>query len=491
MTALIWFRTDLRVHDQPALRSAQAAGQQCVAVYCLTPKTWEYHEAAPIKIDFIKRALEALRLELAALYIPLFILETDTYEETPPALLDFIRQNQVSSVHFNIQYEIDEQKRDEAALALFLSEGLKVFRFHDRVLIQPGLVLSGQNTPFKIFSAFRKRWLQCSENVASQPISIALQSENRSQTGDGYDLEALRTSLNFDQPVGIPKSDGPEAQPSFLTALSPVWPASERAAIQRFYTFLQVGMRNYHLTRDYPAQETSWLSPYFAQGMLSIRFVIQALKQETQQASLLDILSLPGYGAWLNELIWREFYTDVLFHCPKLACHQEMKKRVRSWIWREEPVLFQAWCEGKTGFPLIDAGMRQLNEVGWMHNRLRMNVAQFLSKLLRIDWRWGESYFSKHLIDGDLCANNGGWQWCAGTGTDAAPYFRIFNPTLQSERFDPQGEFIRKYCPELKDFSAKAIHAPHQRDPLRAEAVGYPKPIIDYAQARQEFLAML
>ena len=444
MTTLVWFRADLRIHDHPALDHACATGDPVVAVYCLTPTTWEYHEAAPAKIDLIKRGLEALKVKLLGLNIPLFILDTKTYEATPALLLAFAKSHGVTDLYFNDQYEMDEQNRDRAVLETFLAADCKVFRFHDQLLMVPGLVLSGKGEPFKRFSAFKRKWL------------------------------ALLPS--------------PLAGRRWCEALD----EGERSEAQRcFETFLTAPIKTYHLTRNFPSIETSHLSPYLAQGMLSIRYIIQRLIDETKTASVAEILDQPGYGAWLNELIWREFYKHIIFNFPTIACPTELKARLKKWIWRVDDSLFQAWCEGQTGFPFIDAGMRQLNQTGWMHNRLRMNTAMFLAKLLRIDWRLGESYFSKHLIDGDLSANNGGWQWCAGTGTDAAPYHRIFNPTLQSERFDPNGEFIRRYCPELKDFSDQAIHAPHARDPERARSSGYPEPIIDYKQARQEFLCIL
>ncbi|MCX7122080.1 MAG: hypothetical protein NTV32_00090 [Gammaproteobacteria bacterium] len=203
------------------------------------------------------------------------------------------------------------------------------------------------------------------------------------------------------------------------------WPAGEGEAWQRLQIFLDQKAGEYDQWRDFPAKQgTSHLSPYLAQGVLSIRRVLMELHRAAGTYSFSELIASPGYGVWLNELIWREFYKHIIFLFPKLACGQTLQAKFKVWTWRQDHGQFQRWCDGQTGYPLIDAAMRQLNQTGWMHNRLRMNVAVFLAKFLKIDWRWGESYFARHLIDGDLAANNGGWQWCAGTGTDAMPWLK-------------------------------------------------------------------
>jgi deoxyribodipyrimidine photo-lyase len=243
-------------------------------------------------------------------------------------------------------------------------------------------------------------------------------------------------------------------------------------------------VQDYQLARDFPAKPgTSGLSAYLVIGVISVQQAIARLQLEAG-ASLWQEKS--GAAVWLSELIWREFYKHILVAYPALIKHQPFQQDTAAIVWGNNQQWFQAWCDGNTGYPIVDAAMRQLNQTGWMHNRLRMIVASFLVKDLQIDWRWGEAYFMSKLIDGDFAANNGGWQWAASTGTDAAPYFRIFNPVTQSERFDPNGDFIRLLLPELSGLNKKQIHWPH---PLPL-SVRYAKPVVDHAKARLLTLAM-
>jgi len=224
--------------------------------------------------------------------------------------------------------------------------------------------------------------------------------------------------------------------------------------------FFSQKLTDYGQLRDIPSlKATSGLSAYLAAGVISPKTILATLLRYQP-----DILSDTNSEAftWLNELIWREFYRHLLFHFPDLCKHQCFNEKYQNLAWPVNQAFFNAWCQGKTGYPIVDAAMRQLIQTGWMHNRLRMIVASFLTKHLLIDWRLGERFFMQHLIDGDLAANNGGWQWSAGTGCDAQPYFRIFNPITQSQRFDPSGKFIRKYLPELADIPDKYIHFPHE-----------------------------
>jgi len=256
----------------------------------------------------------------------------------------------------------------------------------------------------------------------------------------------------------------------------PLFPAGEKEALRRLRQFIHQPVKDYHEARNrMDLDGTSALSPYFRFGMVSLR----------QAAAAVQHLKEQGAQTWLNELIWREFYVQILYHFPRVK-RGAFNPAFANIAWRNEPAEFEAWKMGQTGVPIVDAAMRQLKETGWMHNRARMIVASFLVKDLLIDWRWGEAWFMENLLDGDLAANNGGWQWSAGTGTDAAPYFRVFNPVLQSEKFDPAGVYIRKWIPELRGVDSKQIHAPWQ---FGVKAAGYPQfPIVDRSIVKERTL---
>ena len=273
----------------------------------------------------------------------------------------------------------------------------------------------------------------------------------------------------------------------FETALAQsLWPAGEDHAQARLQTFIEKKIKHYAAHRDFPALDgTSTLSPYLAAGIISPRQCLKAamdVNGQRLESGDESVLS------WINELIWREFYKHILMGFPRVSMNKAFKMSTENIRWDNDEALFAAWCEGRTGYPLVDAAMRQLKQIGWMHNRLRMVTAMFLVKDLLIDWRWGEKFFMQHLIDGDLAANNGGWQWAASTGTDAAPYFRVFNPVSQSQKYDPAGEFIRRYCPELRDCDNKTLHAPYALSGQYSLLFNYPRPIIDHAAARQRVL---
>ena len=473
MKSLVWFRADLRTHDHPALSAALAANNELIAIYYLTPITWQYHAAAPVKIDFILRNLKYLSKILADYGIPLIIKEVPRYEAIAEDLVQFCQAQAITSLYFNLQYELDEIKRDQAVQTRLAPFNIEIKQFHEQLLIAPGSILSATQEPFKVFTAFKKRWLAFADDF----------------------VELSESPMNFKrQAIPLLPSAVPELIPGFSCAaeLAALWPAGEEIAVKRLEIFLAERGASYDRGRDfYGLDATSQLSPYLAQGVISIRRVLRSLQAHSATERLSVLINLPGFGTWLNELIWREFYKQLIFLKPGLCCYQDFEANFKHWAFCNDPEHFRAWSSGQTGFPIIDAAMRQLNTIGWMHNRLRMNAAMFLSKLLLLDWRQGEAYFMQKLIDGDLAANNGGWQWCAGTGTDAAPYYRIFNPLLQSEKFDPKGDFIRRYCPELADFDAHAIHAPHERNPSLAEKVAYPRPIIDYRKARVQALSVL
>lgn len=458
---LVWLRSDLRIHDNSALAAAAANGP-VVAVFLRSVAQWQTHGHGATKIDFWARSVAALKASLNGLNIPLLHRDIDHYDEAAQVLLDIAHEHQITQLHFNYEYALNEQRRDQSVLDAFKQAGITAQGHHDAVAFAPGSLLTGKGDYYGVFTPFSKAW---HKQVTAQQL-------------------ALRDTPSVQSPLEI-NSDPLPALPSLDN--DPVdkrlWPAGEEAASDNLERFLRFRGRHYKQQRDFPnVRGTSELSPYLALGMISYRQCLQAVMSENG-GHLAD--GDAGLTTWVNELIWREFYQHVAVGFPQVCRHQPFQEHTKQLRWRDDDKGFQAWCEGRTGYPIVDAAMRQLVTTGWMHNRLRMITAMFLSKHLLIDWRRGEAFFMRHLIDGEFCANNGGWQWAASTGTDAAPYFRIFNPTTQSTRFDPEGEFIAHWLPELKPLPKKARHAPPQ-DMLNP--TGYSAPIVDHKAARQRAL---
>ncbi|MGS2744941.1 deoxyribodipyrimidine photo-lyase [Halomonas sp. LS-001] len=458
---LVWFRSDCRIHDNTALAAAAAKGP-VVAVFLRSIEQWQSHDHGANKLDFWARGVEALQDALAGLNIPLLHRDIGTFEQAPQALLEVAEQVGAQALHFNYEYPLNEQRRDRAVSERFHAAGLGVHGYHDAVAFAPGTLLTGKGDYYGVFTPFSKAW---HKNI--QPEQLALRETPAPQA-----------------PLDI-QSDPQPALPEDLTHTidGRQWPAGENAAADNLERFLRFRGRYYQAQRDIPGvRGTSELSPYLALGMISWRQCMQAVLSENG-GSLAD--GDVGLTTWVSELIWREFYQHVAVGFPQVCRHQPFQAHTRHLAWRDDEAGFAAWCEGRTGYPIVDAAMRQLVATGWMHNRLRMITAMFLTKHLLIDWRHGEAFFMQHLIDGEFGANNGGWQWAASTGTDAAPYFRIFNPTTQSTRFDPDGAFIAQWLPELASLPAKARHAP-PRD--LSTQLDYPQPIVEHKMARQRAL---
>ncbi|MBK3867498.1 deoxyribodipyrimidine photo-lyase [Pseudomonas stutzeri] len=465
MTQLLWLRSDLRMSDNTALAAAIASGPT-VALYVITPCQWLAHDDAPCKVDFWLRNLAELSEQLRTLNVPLLIREVDDWSAVANALLKVCRQLGVQGVHFNDEYGVNEQRRDQAVTRLLEDAGIGVRRHLDQLLFAPGTLLTQSGSYFKVFGQFRKACLSRLEISlpACQPIP------------------APQAPLPVDSDQ-VPVEVSGFAPPSdYLRAL---WPAGETFAQRRLAAFVDDDLEQYHQRRDLPAEPgTSQLSAYLATGVISIRQCLHAALAHNQGE--LDSGST-GATTWINELLWREFYKHILVGYPRVSMHRAFRAETEALPWRHAPDELAAWQEGRSGFPIVDAAMRQLRETGWMHNRLRMVVAMFLSKNLLIDWREGERWFMRQLIDGDLAANNGGWQWSASTGTDSVPYFRLFNPISQSQRFDPDGQFLRRWLPELRHLGKREIHNPSAQQGLFG-APNYPKPIVDLGKSRARAL---
>ena len=456
---LVWLRSDLRCFDNAALYQAQQTGLAVVAVYIATPLTWALHQMAPIKQDFLRRRALQMQQELAEFGIPLLLIEGADYRQCAQQLTEVCKLGAVS-MFAQREYELREQLRDQAVTSALSEIGVDSHFIDNQCRFAPGTVLSKTGDVYKIFTPFKKTWLgkfrelgvQC--YAKPQPQSFALS-----------------------QPSSLPPMQAGDGSSVAYTVV-------EGEVLAKLRSFCRERVQDYQLARDFPARPgTSGLSAYLAIGVVSAQQAMARLQLEAGDSVWQE---QSGAAVWLSELICREFYKHILVAYPELIKHQPFQKDTAAIVWGNNPQWFQKWCDGETGYPIVDAAMRQLNQTGWMHNRLRMIVASFLVKDLQIDWRWGEAYFMAKLIDGEFAANNGGWQWAASTGTDAAPYFRIFNPVTQSERFDPNGDFIRQMLPELAGISHKHIHWPH---PLPM-SVRYVKPVVDHAKARLRTLEM-
>jgi deoxyribodipyrimidine photo-lyase len=463
MNALCWFRTDLRVHDNPALAQAMADGPT-LAVFVISPVQWQQHLEAPIKVDFWLRNLTELKQALHALNVPLKILHTDDWQDVPDKLAALCSAHDVTAVHANAEWGINERRRDIATVERLDRNGVAWTVHHGSSLLIPGSVVTGKGEAYKVFTPYARA---CRERLQSAPPRAAPVPRKQAKAPAAADTI----------PHSVPGFDAPDR------ALHKLWPAGEDAALARVEAFADDAIAHYKTDRDIPAIDgTSRISPYLAAGVISpgqcLRVALAANHGELDSGK-------QGITTWITELLWREFYQHLMAANPSLSMHAPMKPATRNIPWRDDPDAFDAWTAGRTGFPIIDAGMRQLMEMGWMHNRLRMLVAMLLSKNLLIDWHKGEDWFMANLIDGDLASNNGGWQWSASTGADSVPYFRIFNPETQSRNIDPQGRYIRKWVPELADLNDRDIHAPSAQ---QRRDTGYPEAIVDLKATRKRAL---
>jgi deoxyribodipyrimidine photo-lyase len=454
---LLWFRNDLRSHDNPALQhflKNNVRNAPLKAIFFISEQQWHEHDWSAIKIDFIKRHAIALSEELSSLNIELNLVVAPSFSDQVVYLEEYCKKEHINEIVANSEVEFNEQERDKAILDL----GIQLTLFEADVIVPKGKVLNLSNEMYKVFTPFKRAWLTYVKQ---------------------YGFEYLGKVHSYTPEPVISNIKSAESSSSS-------WPLVHDIEDHVLPAFFNEKIFNYHSQRDIPSVKgTSGLSPYLAAGVISPRYVLRSLINAYP-----DILLATDSEefSWLNEIIWREFYRNLMFHEQRLCKHQCFKENYQSTYWHFDKALFESWCEGKTGYPLVDAAMRQLNQTGWMHNRLRMVVASFLTKHLLIDWRLGEKYFMSKLIDGDLASNNGGWQWAASTGCDSQPYFRIFNPIRQSERFDPNGIFIRKYIPDLESIPNKSIHFPHvfiEKNNLNT----YWPSVVDHKEARLKALA--
>lgn len=448
-TAIWWIRRDFRLIDNQALSAAIRSADSVLPVFIIDPALEK--RPAPARRNYLESVLRGLAETIAAQGGRLVIRKGNPAQVLQQLWLE------VQPVGIFAEADVSPYatRRDaavQAILPLTLAAGLTA--------IPVELVLKPDHTPYTVFTPFSKAWKQHPSRAAS------------------FQQEPVR----WNNTTGIDSLPLPLQAPIFA-----------KDAFNQLADFTVQSIFQYQQARNrVDLDGTSRLSAAFHLGLISASQAVTLARKAMQTAK--DPAQRKSAETWLNELIWREFYHSILYHYPFVR-HQAFREQYRELAWLNDPADFSAWQQGQTGYPIVDAAMRQMNQTGWMHNRARMIVASFLVKDLLVDWRWGEEYFLQRLIDGDIANNNGGWQWTAGVGTDAAPYFRIFNPILQSQKFDPNGEYIRKYVPELSNLPEQFIHEPWKMTPLDQQTYGvrigedYPAPIIDHAFARQRTLA--
>lgn len=470
MTTLVWFRNDLRTQDHAPLAQALSSGSPVRAVYFICPEQWREHDVAPIRQWYVLQSLLELGERLADLGVGLDVIKLTDYASVPDAMVSYVTQHNIQRVLYSKDYPLNEVNRDRAvenALISKVSTSVEFNGFDTGMMVPPSTIKTLQGGWYTVFTPYKKRW---QPHIDETPALVA---GNLNEIKSGLDAKA-----DF---IGRQVVESELQGLSLDSSLTSQWQPGEQAALSALKTFCKANISKYHSQRDIPSiQGTSLLSAALSAGTIAVArcyaLASDALRSGADQ----------GAQIWINELAWRDFYRQVMANFPHVAKGNAFRADTRFVPWRRDEQDFERWCQGQTGFPLVDAAMRQLKQTGWMHNRLRMVSAMFLTKQLLIDWRWGERWFMSQLIDGDFAANNGGWQWSASTGTDAAPYFRIFNPVRQGQRFDPTGDFIRQFVPEIAHLDDKAIHEPWKY-PLESQE--YISPIVALSEAKEKVQA--
>ena len=459
MEALVWFRSDLRLQDNPALRNAFEQAKNVHAVFIFSNNQLKKHNEANVKIDFLKSNLFLLEEKLDKLNVPLTIIDSDGFNNDASLIEQFIEKKNIKKVFWNNQFGEDEAIRDKLVKILLDKKNIDYETYNDQIIYEPGFLKTGQGLPYSVFTPFKRKWI---ENFEMDFLDIEYRYEARNNLD--YSSNVRDFDFNYKKTHQVNME---------------LWPAGEDEAETRLLRFLNEKAIDYSKNRNDPILDgTSRISPYLALGIISSKkCILEALKINNFEFNSGHI----GVTKWIDEIVWREFYKNIMFSFPKVSKGQPFQDYSKTILWRYNEDEFNAWKEGRTGFPIVDAAMRQLLNEGWMHNRLRMVVAMFFTKNMLHDWRLGEAYFMQNLIDGDFASNNGGWQWSSSTGTDAAPYFRIFNPITQSTNFDKEGTFIKKYVPELKDLDKSVIHNPSIE---HRKYCKYPEPILDLKESR-------
>lgn len=456
-TVIHWFRRDLRVSDNTALAEASRRSEVVRPLFILDDDILGAPDMGAARVGFLLGTLRSLQKNLAALGYDLIVRRGRPEEE----LLKVCHETKAEAVFCNRDYEPWCQARDSRIFNQLNADGIGFEIFKDAVIWEESEILTKSGTPYTVFTPYSKAWKAKAAPLPRPALKPAIAKPSKIAS---LELPANSDALGFPLNQSIPE-------------------AGEHAAREALKKFMANAVLSYGKQRDFPAVDgTSHLSAHLHFGAVNIRTMLAAL---STAANGVELLAKTQADVFLNELIWREFYIQIMTNFPHVM-KGSFRREYDTLAWSENQEHFQKWCQGQTGYPIVDAAMRCLNATGWMHNRLRMIVAMFLTKDLLISWQWGERYFMQKLVDGDAAANNGGWQWSAGTGTDAAPYFRIFNPTSQALKFDPDGAFVRKWIPELSHLEGVRIHEPWEVEPAR----DYPPRMVLHEEQRSRWLNM-
>ena len=461
---LFWHRRDLRITDNVGLTAARQQTPQVVGLFCLDENILQRDDIAPARIKYMLGCLQELQQSYTKLGSHLLIAK-GTPSEIIPAIAESLK---FKAVYWNLDVEPYAQERDRSIQKILEKKDIKTETFWDQLLHSPGKILTQSDSPYKVYTPFWNNWQQQKKQNPTETISN-LEGLNSEEIAQTKDLSII--DLPTEKDLGF-TWDNP-------LLLSP----GETAAKERLEEFCDRAIYDYDEQRNYPELEgTSQLSAALKFGAIGIRTVWKATQESL--ANCRSDEARNNIISWQKELAWREFYQHCLYFFPELE-KGPYREEFKDFPWENNEDHFQAWCEGKTGYPIVDAAMRQLNETGWMHNRCRMIVASFLTKDLIIDWRWGEKYFMQHLYDGDLAANNGGWQWSASSGMDPKP-LRIFNPASQTQKYDPEAEYIRQWLPELSSLDTEQLVTGKIPD-LDRHSCNYPQPIVDHKVQQRKF----
>ena len=467
MCILFWHRCDLRVEDNLGLSAARELSRKIVGVFCLDPNILKRDDIAPPRMAYMIGCLQELQASYQQLGSQLLIL----YDEPDRAIPQLATALNCQKVFWTLDVEPYSRERDRKVQESLASRGIEVKTYWDKLLHEPGTIKTGADQPYTVYTPF---WKKSSQQEKREPLPPLEALSGLTEAEEIAAREAGAIALPTTKDLGYVWENGFILEPG------------EKAAKERLTEFCKAALYEYNEQRDFPRIEgTSRLSAALKFGAIGIRTLWQTTRIADENCRSDE--ARKSIQKYQQELVWREFYQHALYFFPELV-EGAYRKIFQDFPWENNEEYFQAWCEGKTGYPIVDAAMRQLNETGWMHNRCRMIVASFLTKDLIVDWRWGEKYFMQKLCDGDLASNNGGWQWSASSGMDPKP-LRIFNPASQAKKFDPEGEYIRQWVDELRAFDPEYL-VTGKIPPLELQYCGYPAPIVEHNQQQRKFKAI-